>query len=305
MVSRSDRRVCAGFVLAACALSAGGCASREKAETSREQGADSYYDVAVGSFHNGMYEDAKLQLDRALRADPRHANAHYLRGVLLLHEGKSIIDAIEIEQCLTDDAATQQRARAEDLHAQAGQAFATAAAAFEPRDAGLGRSYNSMAVVDLFFERYEDAARDAKAALEVQFYTDRYSALANLGWAHYLEGDRVSATAELRQAILLNPDFCVGHYRLAQVYLDGGLAEQALEHARIVTESPRCPIQDAHRIVGVAHRRLGQEEQAAAALAQCVALAPRSCLAADCRKLLGPGGSPAAQDPPPESESAP
>ena len=118
----------------------------------------------------------------------------------------------------------------------------------------------------------------ARKALAQQFYTDRYSALANLGWAHYRLGDPVAATAELRQAILINPDYCVGHYRLAQVYLDGGLVEPALEQATAVAENPRCPIQDAHRILGVANLRMGQEEGAAEALQQCVTIAPRSCL---------------------------
>lgn len=234
-----------------------------------------------------MYEDAKLQLDRALQVDPHHAESHYLRGVLLLNEGKTIVDSIEIEQCLTDAASDRQRQRAEALHEEAGQAFSTAAASFEPQAAGLGRAYNSMAVVDLFFQRYAAAAKNAKAALAVQFYSDRYSALANLGWAHYLEGDLVSATAELRQAILLNPEFCVGHYRLSQVYLDAGLAEPALEHARQVLERDRCPIQDAYRIAGAASRRLGDEAAATEALTRCIELAPRSCLAEECQSLLG------------------
>jgi len=273
---------------ALCACAAIACAGdKPNAEAPSEQGADSHYDVAVGSFHNGMYEDAKLQLDRALQVDPQHAESHYLRGVLLLNEGKTIVDSIEIEQCLTDAASLQQRARAEELHQQAGQAFAMAASTFEDDAAGRGRALNSMSVVDLFFQRYEAAADSAKNALGVQFYTDRYSALANLGWAHYLQGDLVSATAELRQAILLNAHYCVGHYRLAQVYLDAGVADQALEHASIVTTSERCPIQDAYRIAGVAERRLGRDVEATAALDECVAVAPRSCLAQDCLRLQG------------------
>lgn len=300
MVGPRHRRVPGRHLLGLSALAAVGCtAPRSKSSASpEEQGADSYYDVAVGSFHNGMYEDAKLQLDRALRADPQHAESHYLRGVLLLNEGKTIVDSIEIEQCLTDAAAQRQRERAEELHAEAGKAFSTASTTFGEQEAGRGRAFNSMAVVDLYFQRYEDAARDAKAALGVQFYSDRYSALANMGWAHYLQGDLVSATAELRQAVLLNPDFCVGHYRLAQVYLDTGLAEQALEQTAYVLESERCPIQDAYRIAGVAHRRLGREAEAVEALTRCVELAPRSCLAGDCQKLLGGGtGPPSASAP--------
>ena len=235
-----------------------------------------------------MFEDAKVQLDKALTDNPEHADSHYLRGVLLLNEGKTIVDAIEYEQCLTDDAALQQRSRAEVLHRQAGESFERAAGYYAEGAAGRGRAFNSISVVNLYFQENNRAIENAEQALGVQFYTDRYSALSNLGWAYYNEGDLVSATAKLRQAVLINPDYCVGHYRLSQVYLDTGLTESALEHATRVMESERCPIQDAYRIAGVAALRLEQDSDAQNAFRECVKIAPRSCLAADCNRLLGP-----------------
>lgn len=279
-----------GLLLGATALAAGaGCANTDK-RTSKvpvESQADKLYDVAVGSFHNGMFIDAKMQLDRALTDDPEHPNSHYLQGVLLLNEGKTIVDAIETQQCLVDDAADQQRDRAEALHRKAADEFRRAASFFEEGAAGRGRALNSMAVVSLHFHEDTDAARLATEALAEQFYTNRYSALSNLGWAHYQQGDLVSATAQLRQAVLINPQYCVAHYRLAQVYLETGIPERALEHAQLVTQAKRCPIQDAHRIEGVAALRMKQKEDAHSAFQSCVEMAPRSCLAEDCRRLLG------------------
>jgi hypothetical protein len=101
---------------------------------------------------------------------------------------------------------------------------------------------------------------------------------------------------ELRQAVLINPDYCVGRYRLSQVYLDYGLLEQAVEQARTVTDNDRCPIQDAHRILGVATMRLGLTTDAAEAFSSCVSLAPRSCLAGDCERFLN-GADPSAVAP--------
>ncbi|MCA9648531.1 MAG: tetratricopeptide repeat protein [Myxococcales bacterium] len=273
-------------------MSAPGCAARRSQEsedptTPDTSPADKHYDVAVGSFHNGMFEDAKLQLDRALRADPDHADSYYLRGLLLLNEGRTMVDAVESDQCLTDDASDLQRRRAEQLHAQARESFVAAAEHYPEGAAGRGRAQNSLAVVDLFFHDHEGAIEDSRAALEQRFYADRYSALANLGWAYYNLGDLVSATNELRQAVLLNPDFCVARYRLAQVYLDTDQLEAALEQAQQVVEDPRCPIQDAHRIAGVARLRLGDEAGAREAFGTCVSLAPRSCLARDCSRFLG------------------
>lgn len=296
--SRAEGRAVASLrlglvvALAWSASAAVGCASRQKNEapapSSGESKADKHYDVAVGSFHNGMFEDAKLQLDRALTIDPKHADSYYLKGVLALNEGQTIINAIEYDQCLTDDAAERQRVKAEEFHRQAADSFRKAIEFYPEGAAGRGRAFNSLAVVSLYFHRDAEAVEAAESALAEQFYTDRYSALSNLGWAHYRQGDRVAATAELRQAVLINPDYCVGHYRLAQVYLDGDLVEPALEHALAVMDDERCPIQDAYRIGGVAYLRQGMDDKAAAALEACVNVARRSCLAQDCMRLLGP-----------------
>lgn len=290
---RSARRPRFYFGLAGLGIAVamiGACAGRNpKAGEKSPDGtsaADKHYDVAVGSFHNGMFEDAKLQIAKALAVDPKHADSYYLRGVLLLNEGKSLVDAVESEQCLEDAAAEQQRARAQQLHRSARESFVAAADNFEEGAAGRGRAYNSLSVVDLHFHAPDRAIENARKALGEKFYSDRYSALANLGWAYYGAGDLVSATSELRQAVLLNPDYCVGRYRLAQVYLDGGLAEQAIEQAETVASNPRCPIQDAHRILGAARLRLGLAVEADAAFSSCVEIAPRSCLARQCQRLM-------------------
>lgn len=280
------------------AAAAVGCSGRQPGDSASPDGgggtsaADKHYDVAVGSFHNGMFEDAKLQLERALSVDPSHADSHYLMGVLLLNEGRTMVDAVEIERCLTDEAADHQRVRAEQLHKEAREAFTAAVEHYGEGAAGRGRAYNSLAVVDLFFHAEESAISEARSALAEQFYTDRYSALANLGWAFYKQGNLVEATTELRQAVMINPDYCVGRYRLAQVYLDSDRPDLALEHAEVVALDDRCPIQDAHRIVGVANLRLGRAEEAAGAFESCVALAPRSCLAVDCSRFLGTPSGP-------------
>jgi len=287
-------RALAVAVMAGSVTSAPGCASRsaqapsDDPVTPEASPADKHFDVAVGSFHNGMFEDAKLQLERALRADPEHADSYYLQGVLLLNEGRTLMDAVDTQRCLVDDAAQLQRQRAQLLHRQAKDAFATAVTFYPEGAAGRGRASNSLSVVSLFFHDHEGAIEHSRAALEQRFYSDRYSALTNMGWAHYNLGDLTAATNELRQAVLMNPDFCVARYRLAQVYLDTGLPDQAVEQARAVVDDPRCPIQDAHRILGVASVRMGDDATAQQAFGSCVALAPRSCLAEDCNRFLDP-----------------
>lgn len=289
--------VAALVVCATLAAGVSGCASQKaateggkKSSESNTTTADKHYEVALASFHNGMYEDAKLQLRRALTTDTKHAESLYLQGIIHLNEGRTIVDAVETQRCLRDEAADQQRQRAEESHRKAHEFFGKAAEAFDEGAAGRGRALNSMAVVSLFFHDYEQARSEARGALDNQFYTERYSALSNLGWAYYEEGKLIEATTELRQAVMLNPDYCVGRYRLAQVYLESGLVDEALEEANMVVTAERCPIQDVHRVLGVAQLRRGADTEASAAFQTCVELAPRSCLAMDCQAFLGRAG---------------
>ncbi|PRQ07373.1 tetratricopeptide repeat protein [Enhygromyxa salina] len=264
-----------------------GCAHDDKRSPEQlRDSADNHYEIALGSAQTGSFDDAKKQLEFALEAIPDHGNAHYLMGLIKLHEGRMIIEFIESEMCLTDQAADEQRLRADELHRAAHESFTKAAASYGENDPSLGRAFNSMAVISLYFHDHERARSELELALGTQFYTEKYSALANLGWAFYEQGDLVQAMTELRQSVLMNPDYCVGRYRLAQVYLDFDMTEQALEEAQRVIDDERCPIQDAHRVAGIARMRLGHGQGASDAFADCLELAPRSCLANACRQFM-------------------
>ena len=265
-----------------------GCATSSNKRSPEEllESADNHYEIALGSAQSGSFDDARKQLELALEAVPEHGNAHYLMGLIKLHEGRTIVEFLESEMCLLDAAAEAQRDRADELHRSAHESFSRAAAAYDSNDPSLGRAFNSMAVISLYFHDYERAKQELELALDAQFYTEKYSALANLGWAFYEQGDLVGAMTELRQSVLMNPDYCVGRYRLAQVYLDADMTEAALEEIEKVIVDDRCPIQDAHRVAGVARMRLGFGDDASAAFTSCLELAPRSCLANACRQFL-------------------
>ena len=85
-------RLGAAFALLVVGVEIGGCASAGKDAQAAEEraSADKFYEVAVGSFQNGMYSDAERNLDRALSIDEAHANALYLRGLISLVEGKDV-----------------------------------------------------------------------------------------------------------------------------------------------------------------------------------------------------------------------
>ena len=251
-----------------------------------ESSADKHYKVALGSFHNGLFDDARVQLQRALAGDPHHGPSRYLEGLLYLREGKTMLDAIETEMCLTDASSDLQRDRVDQLHRKAHASFNASLEGFEDKEAGRGRALNSMAVVSMYFHEWDRAIEEASGALTADFYGERFSALANLGWAYHQRGDKVEAMTELRQSVLLNPDFCVARYRLSQVYLDLDMAEQALEEIERVVLDERCPIQDAQRVYGVAALRVGDAPTASNGFESCIQMAPRSCLADECAEYM-------------------
>jgi tetratricopeptide (TPR) repeat protein len=285
---------------------AGGCANSKSGgekgsnpEDGQESTADKHYKVALGSFHNNLFDDSRTQLQRALASDPTHGPARYLEGLMFLQEGKTMLDAIEGEMCLQDASSDLQRDRVDELHRKAHESFRLALEGFDDKAAGRGRALNSMAVVSLYFRDYDRAAEEAEGALKADFYSERFSALANLGWAYYNRGDNVEAMTELRQSVLLNPDFCVARYRLAQVYLDFEMNEQALDEISRVLGDERCPIQDARRVEGVAKMRMGDSRAAAGSFDACIAMAPRSCLADECEEYMDLASSEASMSMPP------
>ncbi len=299
--SQRAHRAGLALALSAAVVLGLGCAGADKrSPEDLLESANDHYEIALGSAQTGSLDDAKKQIELALEDVPEHGNARYLLGLIQLHEGRTIVEFIESEMCLLDEAADAQRVRADDLHRAAHESFARAAAAYDDNDPSLGRAYNSMAVISLYFHDYERARQELEHALDAQFYTEKYSALANLGWAYYEQGDLVAAMTELRQAVLMNPDYCVGRYRLAQVYLDYEMTEQALEEIERVIADERCPIQDAHRVAGIARMRLGFDAGASEAFEDCLELAPRSCLASACRQFLSLAAADAQSPPTPQ-----
>lgn len=284
-------RLGAAFALIVAGLGIGGCAGAGKDAQAAEEraSADKFYEVAVGSFQNGMYSDAERNLDRALNIDDAHANALYLRGLISLVEGKDVLTAVERSSCLRDEAAELQRERASELHRASREFFRRAAASFGEGSAGRGRALNSMAVVSLYFGDYETAVLEAEEALEEQFYAARYSALSNLGWAYYQQDRVVEAMAELREAVRMNPDHCVSRYRLAETYFRYGLADEAQALVEGIVGEDACPIQEAFSLHGDILRARGDEDAAKAAYHSCASVAPRSCVAESCRGRLGQG----------------
>src|SRR5690606_23091001 len=109
---------------------------------------------------------------------------------------------------------------------------------------------------------------------------------ANLGWAYFHQNDHARAAKELRQAEQFNPGMCVAKYRLGRVYFAREEWNKALEQFQAVAQDRTCPMQEAQLYLLKTYGELGMKEQAPTVQARCVEMAPRSCIAAQCKAAL-------------------
>ena len=91
------------------------------------------------------------------------------------------------------------------------------------------------------------------------------------------------AAKALRQSLFEQPKFCVGRYRLAKVYYEQKDWDRAAEEIEQVTNDKACPIQEAYHLAGMVALRREDREKAGRMFARCVDLAPKSCLASECK----------------------
>jgi Tfp pilus assembly protein PilF len=240
--------------------------------------------LAVGQdyYAKHMVPAALIELQRALELDPENPEAHYLMGVLKMGQGVEHLELAERTTCLRGPQASAERADAAEKMREAEQSFRLAVK-YRPFYA---EAFDGLAVLAIYEKDYDAAVQYEKKAQENAVFAENPIALGNLGWAYYGKKDFVRAEKELREAVAKSPQFCVGRYRLGQVLFEQGEFAQAAEELSPLA-AQRCPIQEAYRLLGLAQQRLHAAGEAKVAFATCVRLAPRSCMAEECRRYAG------------------
>ena len=226
-----------------------------------------------------MVPAALVEIQRALELDPENPDAHYLLGILKLGQAVEHLELSERAACLRGAKADAERADADQKLREAADAF-NKAIQFRPLYA---EAYDGLAVIAINQKDFDAAVRFEQHAQENAVFAENPIARGNLGWAYYGKKDFMRAEKELREAVAKSPDFCVGRYRLAQVLFEQGDFQGTVDVLAPVSER-KCPIQEAFRTIGLARERLHESQAARHDFDVCVALAPRSCLAEECRK---------------------
>ena len=72
---------------------------------------------------------------------------------------------------------------------------------------------------------------------------------------------------------------------LGKRYFENKEYAKAIEELKQVTEDKSCPIQEAFHLLGLAHLKRREQEQARTQLERCIQLNPKSCIAEECQHL--------------------
>jgi tetratricopeptide (TPR) repeat protein len=186
---------------------------------------------------------------------------------------------LESRACLKGESAALVRKDAVAKFREARDRFRTAVRVQED----FSEAWNNLAVAAMHLEDWDGAIESAQNALRNVTYARPEVARANLGWAYYHKKKMVEAWKELNEAVTRSPGFCVGRYRLAKVYVERAEIDRAAEEVEAVVRNERCPIQEAYLLGGLLHERKKERDQARALFERCVSMAPRSCLAIECK----------------------
>lgn len=238
------------------------------------------YQLAVDYFRAQRTEAALEEAHKALALDVDNADAYDLLGLIALAQGADYLRQIETSSCLRGGDAEAVRRDAVAKFKEAEQRLRKAVS-LRP---GFAEAWNNLAVAALHLENYDEAATAASNALKDVTYPSPELARANLGWAEFHKKNLNGAWKALHEAVAHTPGFCVGRYRLAKVYVERGQYAEAAEEIDAVTVNQACPIQEAFLLAGMVHQRRKDAAGARTLFDRCVSIAPRACLALECKR---------------------
>jgi type IV pilus biogenesis/stability protein PilW len=233
------------------ALLAVACAHGPSAK--ERQSAEIHHDLGVEALGAGRAPDALREFDAALEIDPRFAEAHLGRGVVLEYGFGKL--------------------------AEAEQAYRRA---LEIRPA-YPEALNDLGQLLARTGRYEEAVRAFDEALSNMLYKEPWVARCNKGLALYRAGRRDDGMGELKACLTVNPAFCPGRRELGRILLGEGKVKEAIDeltvYARACEKNP-----DAHFQLGQAYMRAGDVASARERFQRCEELDPTGGVGIDCRR---------------------
>jgi Tfp pilus assembly protein PilF len=236
--------------------------------------------IAKDFLKKGEFEAAESESDKAIAYQETNEEAFLVRGLTKYLRAVQDEQLLEIDDCLTGIDAEVLRKKLDGFLVAADTDFAKAAdlapdygEAWADRGLVATLQGDGEKAVEYLTHALQDPARLGDIGI----------ARSNLGWAYFKKGDVVQAAAELLQATQYHPHLCVPTYRLGRVYFERKEWEKAAEQFQDVSDQPACRSQESSLYLMKTRIEQGLTDEARAARDACLAMSPKSCVAAQCR----------------------
>ncbi len=151
------------------------------------QKADAHYKLGISNLKAGKVQQAFVELQRAVRLNPRDKRAHNALGLIYEYF--------------------------EDME-KAEEAFLKAIEI----DRGYSEAYNNLGVIYMRMKRWDEAISAFTRAVKNPLYVNPEKAFTNLGKVYYRKGDYQDAIRAYKSAIKRAPEFHAPYYGLALCY---------------------------------------------------------------------------------------
>jgi len=228
----------------------GACGLQNSARDKSAQ-AEFHYKLARNYYSDRNIAMCQRELHTALTLDPKHAEAHHLKGFVLLGLKQYDQAVAEFEETL----------RIKPDH-------------YEAR--------NNLGAALLALGRFEEAIAVLTPLLSEPLYPTPAFAYGNVGYAYFRLGDLDKARQHLEMAVFLNPAFCVGYNNLGQVYKEMGRSQDAI--SAFMKAIKICPkYAEPYYHLGTIHQTAHQLATASEFFQKCAELAEGTPLGDRCR----------------------
>jgi Tfp pilus assembly protein PilF len=237
-------------------------------------------DLAKDALSKGQLDQAVEEANKALAFNPNNEDAYNVLGLVDLLHGSATERLLVVDDCLTGVDAEALRTDQDEHYTKAEHAFAKATQLAPD----YGEAWSNRGSVALALESYDDAAKYFDEALQhPERLENPAGTRASLGWAKFHLEDYVGAAKELLQSLQFQPGSCFASLRLGRVYFAREEWEKAAEQFQGVTDDSSCGLQESSLYLMKTRIEQGLTADAASARDVCLKMAPKSCVAAQCR----------------------
>ncbi|MET0401104.1 MAG: social motility TPR repeat lipoprotein Tgl [Cystobacter sp.] len=219
------------------------------------EGAEAHYQLGLHAYQSGNTQEAYKELQKSLALNPDYAEAHNVTAILLhLAFNRPQEAIVHYEKALK------------------------VRPSFSEAKTNLGNVYLSQS-------RYDEAIALYEQALNDMLYPTPFIAQGNMGWALYKKGNKEQGVQNIKAAVTLNPNFCLGYRNLGTIYEESGELSDACRYLARYREV--CSdVADAHMREGACLLKQGKAEEARERFSTCESKATNQMLKDDCHRLL-------------------